>query len=245
MLPSNNDGSEDIFCYADDTTLTCTSSDHSQLSDNLSNQYSKIADFLGDNRLKLNEDKTHLIVIATQQNRIRSQSANMVQLRTGSAPIKPIETQKLLGCWIQDDLKFNNHIRDSEDNLIKSLNQRVNAMKTVSRVTNFQSRKLLANGIFMSKLSYLITIWSNCSKELLNSLQIVQNRAARVVTNRDWREGSQEILKQVGWLSVYQLSFYFKVIQIHQIKLNQKPEKLFKMMNWVYSYSTRQGKGDD
>ena len=197
---------------------------------------------MGDNRLKLNEDKTYLVVISTQQARLRSQSANLVEIRTGNAPIKPIEKQKLLGCWIQDDLKFNNHIRDSEDNLIKLLNQRVNAMKTLSRVTNFQSRKLLANGIFMSKLSYLITIWSNCSKELLNSIQIVQNRAARVVTNRDWREGSQEILKQVGWLSVYQLSFYFKVLQVHQIRINKQPEKLFNMMNWEYTYSTRQAK---
>ena len=94
----------------------------------------------------------------------------------------------------------------------------------------------------MSKLSYLITIWSNCSKELLNSIQIVQNRAARVVTNRDWREGSQNILKQVGWRSVYQLSFYFKVLQVHQIRINKQPEKLFNMMNWEYTYPTRQAK---
>ena len=123
-----------------------------------------------DNRLKLNQDKTHLIVITTQNNRQRSQSANLVQIRTDTGNVKPTQTQKLLGCWIKEDLTFNNHLRESEDNLMKALNQRVNAMKILSRVANFQSRKLLANGIFLSKLSYLITIWSNCTKDILNSI---------------------------------------------------------------------------
>ena len=98
----------------------------------------------------------------------------------------------------------------------------------------------MANGIFLSKLTYLITIWSNCSKDLTNSVQTIQNRAARIVTNKDWNVGSQEILKQVGWLSVNQLSFYFKVLQIHQIKINKEPDNLWNMINWDYRYNTRQ-----
>ena len=109
--------------------------------------------------------------------------------------IKPTQTQKLLGCWIQEDLKFDNHLRESEDNMMKALNQRVNAIKTLSRVANFQSRKLLANGVFLSKLSYLITIWSNCTKYLLNSIQMIQNRAARIVTNKDWNNETSGMAK--------------------------------------------------
>ena len=164
----------------------------------------------------------------------------MVKIRSENTHIKPTEGQKLLGCWIQEDLRFNNHIRDIEESLIKSLNKRVNAIKMLSKVASFQSRKLLANGIFISKLSYLITIWSHCATYLMNSIQIVQNRAARAVTNKDWREGSEEILKQIGWLSVNQLSFYYKVLHLHQIKINKEPEMLYNMMNWEYRYATRQ-----
>ena len=74
----------------------------------------------------------------------------------------------------------------------------------------------------------------------MNSIQIVQNRSARAVTNKDWREGSEEILKQIGWLSVNQLSFYYKVLHLHQIKINKEPEMLYNMMNWEYRYATRQ-----
>ena len=71
---------ESICCYADDTTLTCLSSDHSKLSENLTKQYSRIKDFMIDNRLKLNDDKTHLIVLSTKKARLRSQSANLARI---------------------------------------------------------------------------------------------------------------------------------------------------------------------
>ena len=98
---------DSVCCYADDTTLTCVNADHSKLSERLTLQYDRISEFMLDNRLKLNQDKTHLIVITTQNNRQRSQSANLVQIRTDMGNIKPTQTQKLLGCWIQEDLKFN------------------------------------------------------------------------------------------------------------------------------------------
>ena len=63
---------ESVCCYADDTTLTCVNSDHSKLSERLTHQYHKISEFMIDNRLKLNQDKTHLVVISTQNNTQRS-----------------------------------------------------------------------------------------------------------------------------------------------------------------------------
>ena len=48
-----------ICCYADDTTYSCNSKDPQELSDKLSSKYSIVADFMLNNRLKLNDDKTH------------------------------------------------------------------------------------------------------------------------------------------------------------------------------------------
>ena len=71
-----------ICCYADDSTLTATESDHAALSTKLSAKYEIISEFMINNRLKLNDDKTHLLVISTTQARIRTQSCNLVQIRT-------------------------------------------------------------------------------------------------------------------------------------------------------------------
>ena len=144
---------------------------------------------------------------------------------------------------MQDGLKWNCHLRDSTDNVFKSLNQRINAVKIISKFSDFKTRKMLANGIFMSKLTYLITIWSSCSKELKSTLQVLQNKAARAVTRNDWNIPNADNHKQLGWLSVNQLSFYHKVLQLQKLREFKLPANLYKMFDWEYIYSTRQACG--
>ena len=109
---------ENICCYADDSTLTVIDSDHTNLSRKLTEKYEIISEFMRDNRLMLNTDKTHLVVMASSQSRYRSQSANLVAINTGIGCIKPVFSQKILGCHVQNDLKWTQHIRDSEDDLL-------------------------------------------------------------------------------------------------------------------------------
>ena len=229
---------EHICCFADDTTLTCQNSDHSQLSSQLTESYTKVSTYMVNNGLKLNDDKSHLVVMASNSTK-RSKSANLVQIRTKTEIIKPTSNEKLLGCYIQEDLKWDFYIRESDENLMKSLNSRVNALTQLSKIADFKTRKSIGDGIFLSKLSYLITLWSGCSKELLNSLQVIQNKAARAIT-KNWDIGTSENLKQLGWLSVYQLGFYNTLLTLHQVKYQRKPEYLASIFEWDYIYRTRQ-----
>ena len=45
---------------------------------------------------------------------------------------------------------------------------------------------MIAEGIIVSKLSYLITLWGDCGAGLSKALQVILNKAARVVTRLDW-----------------------------------------------------------
>ena len=193
-----------ICCFADDTTLTCQNSDHSELSRQLTESYTKVSNYMLNNGLKLNDDKSHLVVMASKGTK-RSRSANLVEIITNTKNIRPTQNEKLLGCYIQEDLKWDHYLTEGNENLMKSLNSRVNALTQLSKLAAFRTRKSIGDGIFLSKLSYLITLWSGCSKELLNSLQVIQNKAARAIT-RNWDISTSENLKQLGWLSVYQLS---------------------------------------
>ena len=58
-----------LCCYADDSTYTVTAKDPEQLTETLSRKYSVMADFLTDNKLKVNDDKTHMLVMTTRQKR--------------------------------------------------------------------------------------------------------------------------------------------------------------------------------
>ena len=88
-----------IGCYADDTTYTCSGKLSAALTDKLTNKYQLMSDFLVSNKLKLNDDKTHLMVMSTSQARaIRrggSKDSSMVQIRTPSEVIETSESEKL------------------------------------------------------------------------------------------------------------------------------------------------------
>ena len=121
-----------ICCYADDSTFTISDPDPGTLTTKLSEKYKNIAEFMVNNRLKLNDDKTHLLVMNTG----KSEKSDQVCLVTPKEVIKPSKCEKLLRCWVQQDLKWTEHLRDSSDSLTKSLNIRLGALKKIKRLTN-------------------------------------------------------------------------------------------------------------
>ena len=233
-----------IGCYADDTAYTCSGSDPAILTENLTSKYKLMSDFLVSNRLKLNDDKTHLMVMSTSQARLSKEKkgTRKVEISTPAKVIKPSESEKLLGCWIHQDMKWSEHLQDSEESLVRSLNSRVGALKMIGRVASFKTRKMIADGIFMSKLTYLIALWGGCSKELMTKLQLAQNKAARVVTRLDWNTPVCDLLHQCGWLSVQQLAVYHSVVLVHKILQTESPRYLFSMFSAKYNCNTRQAK---
>ena len=116
------------------------------------------------NRLKLNEDKTHLLVMSTGQAKNRAQAGSQVGILTGTEIVKPSRTEKLLGCWVNDDLKWAEYLRDNDDNLMKCSNVRIGALKKIQYTASFKIRKMVAEGIFTSKLSYVIALWGGCGQ---------------------------------------------------------------------------------
>ena len=81
--------------------------------------YKVISTFLASNELKLNDDNTHLIVLATNQTRRIVDPEATVEIRTPTEIIRPSACEKLLGGWIHQDLKWDEHIRNNDESLIK------------------------------------------------------------------------------------------------------------------------------
>ena len=72
------------------------------LSDVLTGKYNQLEEWMNNNKLVINPDKTHLMVIGSDKaTRIRQQ----VNIMAGEYCIKPTETEKLLGGHIHQSLK--------------------------------------------------------------------------------------------------------------------------------------------
>ena len=138
-------------------------------------------------------------------------------------------------------MEWSLHIRDHSKALIKNLSTRLHALAKVCTIADFNTRKPIANGVFMSSLISLIQLWSGTSENLLNSLQVVQNCAARLVTKLPLTTSSETILRQVGWLSVRQLSAFHCLTMVFKIKRSGMPLYFARIFGRAFPRETRYG----
>ena len=226
-----------VVCAVLPTTAPVSSADQDTLTRKLTARYSVLAEYMCNNRLKLNDDKTHLLVMTTQQKQ-RILDID-IKIETPQEEIKPIKSEKLLGIYIQDDLKWSEYLQNHEKSLIKQLTTRLNAFRIITGIANFKVRLMVANGIFISKLIFQISLWGGAEGYLLQSLQIVQNKAARLVTRRSRYTPIAELLRQCGWLSVRQLAYYHSTVQIYKSRQSTYPKYIYSKLSTEFPYNTR------
>ena len=141
--------------------FTLSNRDAEEVKEDINQKYQVIAQYMAKNKLILNSNKTHLMVMTSAKKHSTHQNFGIV-LDTGSETILPQSEEKLLGVVVSNSLTWNKHIRDSDKSLIRTLTSRINALSKVCQYTNFKTRKMVANGIVMSYLSYLIPLYGSC-----------------------------------------------------------------------------------
>ena len=231
-----------ICSFADDSTITVSRSNPTELDRMVDLKYKEVEAYMVANKLVLNSDKTQLLIMTTPSK--HKQHGNFgITLNTGTEIVEPTYSGKLLGGFITNDFKFNEHLKDNEKSAFKSLTSRVNALAKICHLSPFRTRKQVANGIVISKISYLIQWWGGCSGYLIKYLQTLQFRAARLVTKHGQLTPNRVVLHQCGWLSVRQMVHYHSLLLVFKIKKENKPEYLSAHFSSVFPYRTRLATG--
>ena len=227
---------------ADDSTFTFSTSDPVEMSEKLTKVYKEISDYMGNNRLVINDDKTHLIVMGTRKNK---EKRGMVQFTAGNSTITPTPSEKLLGLNINENMKFHDHILTNEKSLLRNLTSRMNAVSRVSKYSSFKTRLMIANAVFNSVPIYMISVWGGSEKFVIRALQVMQNKVARCVTRLGWFTPTKQLLLQCNWLSVRQLATYHTALQVYKARRDHKPEYIDRIFSRPFPYNTRAAAGDN
>ena len=120
------------------------------------------------------------------------------------------------------------------------MTSRINGLCMVASRADFSTRLMVANGIVMSRICYLIQLWGGCEGYMLHSIQMQMNRAARSVTGLSGFTSTKRLMVSCGWLSLKQLVVYHSVTMIHKTLKSGSPTYIYKRLSSVYSYTTRQ-----
>jgi hypothetical protein len=83
--------------------------------------------------------------------------------------------------------------------------------------------KKVYNAIILPHFDYCSLVWDNCSDYLIDKLQKLQNRAARVITGRTYETRSCDVLKELHWQLLKERLKHKKLLFMHNTRNNELP----------------------
>ena len=195
------------------------------ISSKLNDNCRVVSNWMKSNLLKLNAEKTHLLLVGTEE---RSVTENLdVKIENTNLQEDPRKEETLLGCIMQSNLKWHGHI-----NQLKSrLRIRVAALMKIKWIAPFDVKKQVADSIFTSVLTYCISLFGGMDVGHVKDLQILQNQAAQIVCGAPARTNRMYLFDRVGWFTVRQLVVYHTLTMVFKIRWSKEPEYLSSILS--------------
>ena len=196
--------------YADDTQLYLSvAPDDPSALDPLLSCLSSIKYWMSENFLKLNEDKTEVLIIGS------SEQKQPIISRLGNLAVDSNSTVKNLGVLIDSELNFNSHI----NNVTKIAFFHLRNIARIRPYLSLDDAKTLIHAFVFSRLDYCNALFCGLPKKTTDRLQLVQNAAARVLTKTKMREHITPVLASLHWLPVV-FRIDFKILLLVYKALN-------------------------
>ena len=210
-----------VEVYADDSTMTETGARIPEIETRLTENCRKVSRWMVENRFKLNANKTHFLLVGTQERlRITEQPAitmDGILLKENNE-----KCELLLGVKIQSNLKWNKQIAW----LVGKLKTRVIGLHKLKFLVPYQTRNTIVTGIFNSVLIYCLPLYGGITKGQVKELQVLQNKAGQIVCHKPPFTNRKELYDQLGWMTVSQLIVYHTILMVFKIRKSGEPEYL-------------------
>ena len=185
LFSENCENCGQLPTYTDYSTIVICTRSQFEAQDKIISIIERIKSFLTANSLSLNLSKTEIVEIMVRQKRVRL---------TGQPPqlsvVKPDGTLKiivakescrLLGANLNKDATWSHQLELGDKPILKSLRSTLGMLTYISKNMPVSSRLLLANGLFISKLLYLLPMWGGLPNRDAKKLQSLINKCARTV----------------------------------------------------------------
>ena len=168
-----------------------------------------VSKFLSENSLAVNEDKTTVTEIMIQQKHTRITGIPpMLYAKDKDGNYKCLKAGKytrILGGNISNNLTWTHHLETGEHAILSKLHKQIGALNLLAKHIPKSSRLLLANGLIMSRVCYLIQVWGCAPQSQLKKIQIILNSAAQFVTGWHKCTATIALMKACNWLYVKEL----------------------------------------
>ena len=208
--------------YADDSTLCATGKTINEINETLETNCEVVSNWMAENMLQLNADKTHILTLGTRARLAIPGNKVTVSMDNIVLEEDPQHMETLLGITVNANLKWHGQIT----NLLDKLKKRLTGLSHVKFVLPYFLRKMVCEGLFNSVLGYCLPLFGGCDTAEIRDLQILQNKAAQIITQSPPRAIRNPMFDKLDWLTVNQLVTYHTLLAVYRVRTTGEPEYL-------------------
>ena len=227
-----------VVQYADDTQLL-VSGPKSQLHHTvarLEHVLASLDDWFRCNGLKVNAEKTQLMLLGSRQN-LRTVPHFTVKFRDHS--LIPCSEARNLGLVFDRTLSWNSHVALVSKRcfgMLTGLSHLKHSLPAYVLIT-------LVNALVLSQVRYCLPVYGNGSKLNTSKLQKNFNFAAKLIFGRKKYDHVSDLHERLGWLNAADLGSLHTITLTHKILRSGEPDSLacvLRTVGDVHSRPTRQ-----
>merc|ERR1712240_481525 len=213
----------DIIQYVDDTNNVIYGNNAEEI-EKYSNAYFKLIESFYDiNRLKLNPDKSRLMVVC-RPNR-RGEIRNFV-LKAGYYIIEQKEKIKVLGVLFTSGLSTHANI----SNIISKFNYRMYTMRAAFRFSNRNSKIIFLKSMVISIIRYCSPILIDSEVKTLDKLQTQLMKCTQPILGiSSFKMSTLQIMAELRILTVHQMVMKESIQYVHNVLINKSPGVIFNL----------------
>ena len=198
--------------FADDSTATYSSGNLDLALTNMERELTKILDWLSDNKLLINLNKTHLMLFT---NRPRPEK---ISISIKGKVINEVKDTKFLGIILDNELKWNLHTAYISKKISKSI--------SVLKMLKFSFPNEILKSIYFSLVypyfTYCNLVWGGAASTHLDSLVKLQKKAVRIISKVGFLDHTTPLFDKLKLLQVNEIYQFNCAKFIYNCHINEK-----------------------
>lgn len=170
--------------------------------------------------------------------RLIDHDAQYPELRIGREQIKETSHTKFLGLHIDNELKWDQHIKHINGKLASGLY----AIRTGKNILNYQQLRTIYTAMFQPYMDYGNILWGNAAKGLIRPIEIKQKKALRLINNAPYNAHTALLFKSSRLLKcrdIYQLQLAKFMFNIYHNNMSDTLQNVFITNDTIHDHNTR------
>ncbi|KAJ1116180.1 hypothetical protein NDU88_004398 [Pleurodeles waltl] len=217
----------DIISYADDTQLILSLTNNpTSARTRLHDGMKEVATWMTDSRLKLNTDKTEVLILGPTPS---AWDDSWWPPALGSTP-QPTNHARNLGFILDSSLSMTRQVNSVTSACFNTLRM----LRKIFRWIPIDTRKTVTHALVTSRLDYGNTLYAGITTKLQRKLQRIQNAAARLILDIPRHHHISGHLRKLHWLPVNKRITFRLLTHAHKALYNLGP----KLINSRVSFYT-------